>query len=335
MKKLSKRRALKWLLGTTVLLSGCLSESTRMPSAPHDTRQSYHRPLGLEIEYPDVAKCPSPETNAAAISRPPLALEDPSQLPVWDLSLSEAVELAMGHSPVVRQIGGSVVQTGSNGSRTVFDPSLSYADPNLGVEAALSAFDAQYAGQLFWNKNDQPINQIVNPLFAAFQPTVFQQDTATAIAGVSKTTATGATFGLQHQVIYDNNNRPSRLFPGDFTGFVQAEYRQPLLQGAGVEFNRIAGPQTVPGVYRGVLIARLNNDVSLADFEASVIQLVSDVEQAYWNSTSPTATSTRLSAAVKPHYRRISSKKCDCESVRDAATKRLKRKASSSNSNRN
>jgi outer membrane protein TolC len=31
-----------------------------------------------------------------------------------------------------------------------------------------------------------------------------------------------------------------------------------------------------------VLIARLNTDVSLADFESAVIQLVSDVENAYW-----------------------------------------------------
>ena len=37
------------------------------------------------------------------------------------------------------------------------------------------------------------------------------------------------------------------------------------------------------GQYNGVLIARINEDVSLADFETGVIQMVADVEQAYWN----------------------------------------------------
>jgi outer membrane protein TolC len=56
-----------------------------------------------------------------------------------------------------------------------------------------------------------------------------------------------------------------------------------LLQGAGVEFNRIAGPQNVPGVYTGVVLARLNADVALNDFEISVRDLVSNVENAYWD----------------------------------------------------
>jgi hypothetical protein len=55
------------------------------------------------------------------------------------------------------------------------------------------------------------------------------------------------------------------------------------LRGAGVNYNRIAGPNATAGAYNGVLLARLNTDVSLADFEAGVINLVNDVEQAYWD----------------------------------------------------
>ena len=58
--------------------------------------------------------------------------------------------------------------------------------------------------------------------------------------------------------------------------------RQPLLRGAGVQFNRIAGPGAQPGVYNGVMLARINTDIALADFEASVRNLVADVETAYW-----------------------------------------------------
>jgi len=54
------------------------------------------------------------------------------------------------------------------------------------------------------------------------------------------------------------------------------------LQGRGVDFNRIAGPNAVPGQYDGVLIRRIRSDISLADFEISVRDLVRDVENAYW-----------------------------------------------------
>jgi outer membrane protein TolC len=218
----------------------------------------------------------------------PLVVEDPSKLPAWELTLPQAIELALCNTPVLRSVGGSVLQGGSFlqggvGTATVLDPALADANPTTGVEAALSAFDAQYTGRLFWNKNDQPINQIVNPLFAAFQPQVFQQTLGTYSSEVAKTTATGARFAARHQVIYDYNNRPSRLFRSDYVGFFEAEYRQPLLQGSGTMFNRIAGPNAQPGQYNGVLIARINDDVSLADFESGVIQFVNDVEQSYWN----------------------------------------------------
>ena len=54
------------------------------------------------------------------------------------------------------------------------------------------------------------------------------------------------------------------------------------MQGAGTTYNRNAGPNGVVGQYNGVLIARINTDISLADFENGVIRLVNDVETAYW-----------------------------------------------------
>jgi outer membrane protein TolC len=62
----------------------------------------------------------------------------------------------------------------------------------------------------------------------------------------------------------------------------EAAIRQPLLQGAGIAFNRIAGPDARPGSYNGVLIGRINTDVSLADFEAAVRDLLLEVERTYW-----------------------------------------------------
>src|SRR5690606_14454359 len=77
------------------------------------------------------------------------------------------------------------------------------------------------------------------------------------------------------------------LFPSTYTGRVRLEARQPLWAGAGTEYTRIAGPiteqiQGVTGVQQGVVIARINNDIELADFELAIRDLVRDVESLYW-----------------------------------------------------
>ena len=56
-----------------------------------------------------------------------------------------------------------------------------------------------------------------------------------------------------------------------------------MFQGAGTRFNRIAGPNNAVGVYNGVAIARTNTDIALADFETRIRDLVSDVENTYWD----------------------------------------------------
>ena len=57
-------------------------------------------------------------------------------------------------------------------------------------------------------------------------------------------TITGGTFGVQNQTIYDNNNSPIRQkgVPSTFFTNYDFTFNQPLLQGAGLTYNRIAGP---------------------------------------------------------------------------------------------
>ena len=80
------------------------------------------------------------------------------------------------------------------------------------------------------------------------------------------------------------SNATTRRWSSSTTGTTtfQMEIRRPLLQGYGVEYNRIAGPGAIPGFNQGVLLARINTDIALATFEGSVRNLVSDVETAYW-----------------------------------------------------
>lgn len=266
-------------------LSGCGIAHKWIPPGPHDTRQSYHDNYGMRIEYPQVAQCMTEPVSAARTAVAPLSVEDPANLPTVDMTLAEAVQMAIRQSPVIRDIGGSVV-TNPGFVPTVFDPSLAHANPLTGVDAALSAFDAQWLSSLAWNKVDQPNNIATQGLGGVFTPSVLQGTGATFNAEVNKRTAQGGRFALRNITIYDYNNRPFRLFPSDFSGYVEAEWRQPLMRGAGTQFNRIAGPNSLVGQYNGVLIARINEDVALSDFEAAVIRLVGDVETAYWNLSS-------------------------------------------------
>lgn len=285
---------------------GCQSTHEVLPNlgpGPHDTTASYHDHVGLEIEYPDVKEAASAPRDAAMATEAPLAFADPASLPTFELTLDEAIEMAVGQSPVIRSLGGSIggsfgggvggvggvgggavvaggVSQSAFGATTVYDPALTYANPLGGVEAALSEFDAQVSGQLLGGKTDSPNNSQA-ALF--FQPSVTQTDSLNFASQISKTTATGGRFALRHIVNYSSSNQPFLAFPSSFTGWVEAEWRQPLMQGAGATYNRIAGPNSVIGQYNGVLIARINNDISLNDFEAAVITLVADVEQAYWN----------------------------------------------------
>ncbi len=264
----------------TLFSSGCGVINKVAPGpGPHDTRTSYHDTVGMQISYPDVRDCANEVAVVARTSASPLVAEDPANIPTFDLTLAEAVQMAVRQSPVVRELGGTLV-TQPVFSQTIYDPSLAHANPQQGVEAALAAFDTQFSGQLFWNKQDRPSN--IRGIGTQFTPPVFQGTTATYQTELSKRTAQGAQFALRHVTLYDRNNSPIRQFPSDFTGWVEAEWRQPLMRGAGTEFNRIAGPSGIIGQYNGVLIARVNEEVALAEFEAAVIRLVNDVEEAYW-----------------------------------------------------
>jgi len=276
------------LAASTLGNTGCRLAQA-IPDGPHDTKASYHDHAALRIEYPEVQRCVTPSVSAAAGTTAPHSLRDPSEIPAIELTLTEAVRRGLRFSPVLRSIGGTVV-TSPQAVSTVYDPALAHANPQLGVEAALAAFDAQYNQNLFWEKIDSPQNVPPPPpgLPPNFFVPVVQETQGTFTNELVKRTATGAQFTLRNNVFYNRTNRPFQRFPSSFTGFVEAEYRQPLMRGAGTQYNRIVGTGGnlgVIGQYNGVLIARVNEDVALADFEAAVISLVSDIEQAYWDLT--------------------------------------------------
>jgi outer membrane protein TolC len=296
-----------WVLLTSLMLvgSGCA------PRQPfyffEDGDLSHYVGAVQKMEYPDTCQEPLDE---AAGATDPLTLSNPNFDDIWELSLEEAIRTALENGKVLRNLGGRFAsfggprpQTGEpavslltapSQTPTVYDPAIVETDPFRGVESALALFDAQLTSSLTWDRQNRPQN--IDIAGGSIFPRVLVGDTGNWTTGITKRTATGATFGFSNQTLYDNNNSPIRerdpvtgqvVVPSTWTTNYDFNFNQPLLQGAGVTYNRIAGPDAFENLYgrpvfRGVLLARVNADISLADFEAGVRNLVSDTEQSYW-----------------------------------------------------
>lgn len=234
-----------------------------------------YRQVATQIEYPDVRAPVCPEV---ADTPAPRSLSAAAPQAFHDLSLEQAVQLALAHSRVMRDLGATVLRA-PGVVPTAYGPAQSESDPRYGVEAALSAFDTEFSTSAFFEKNDRALNNV----FFGGGTRELVQDSYVFQSQFSKRAVTGSQFTLRHRTDYDGNNAPGNAFGSAWNVNFETEFRHPLLQGAGVDYNRIAGPGATPGVYNGVLIARLNTDISLADFEAGVRNLVSDVENAYWD----------------------------------------------------
>ena len=261
------------MLWTGVFLGGC--RSSEKLSEPVSSLS----PVVQEIEYPDVERGAASLFDVEAIQEPPSARR-PQDSEKWPLTLDEAIRIALKNSQVVRDSGGRVVSA-PQGAVTVFDPAIQEADPRSGVEAALSAFDAQFSSNVIGEQTDRSFN---NVFFGGGQAGV-TTTTADVQTGISKQTATGTQFSVSNATNYNRSSIPPsdfQRFSSVFDTLVIGELRHPLLQGAGAEFNRIAGPNATPGNYNGVLMARISSDVSLADFEIQVRNLLRDVETTFW-----------------------------------------------------
>jgi outer membrane protein TolC len=238
-----------------------------------------------EIEYPIVDQ-PTPET--IVYSQKPRTVKELSEDAMWDMTLQEAMQLAIANNKMIRQRANSatLVQNPSL-SPSVYDPAIrqsGFLFGNRGVEAALADFDAQFTSGLVVGRNQSVFNQGGSTLAGGF---VNNSNTGVFTSSLSKVFATGGTLSLNHNWNYLDTNVPGVLFPSSYTGFLQAQFTQPLWGQSGVEYTRIAGPNrsgfgSITGVSQGVTIARINEDISLADFEQAVQSMVKDVEDLYW-----------------------------------------------------
>lgn len=233
--------------------------------------------LVYEVDYSDAYESPDPESE-------PLQTEEPwsirEELPeqYLDLTLEQALQLALQNATILRDLGGRIL-TAPETLEAIHNPGLKESDPRFGVEAALSQFDAQLHALGQFQKNDRAFNNF----FVGGGTQLFQQDYHNYQLELGKTTATGTKFTARGLADYDANNRAQNLFGSYWDTQAEMEVRQPLLQGAGTEFNRIAGPNGRPGALDGIVIARINADIAVTDFEVGLRNFVSNVENAYWD----------------------------------------------------
>jgi outer membrane protein TolC len=295
--------SIAWLLILTVAATGC------HPTQPfyfhEDGDLSHYIDHATEIAHPDVERASLAEVTQAA---PPLSVADPEFDNFLDVSLEECVGAALHNSSIIRNTA-AITQLGfADGllnrlaaSSTVYDSAILEAGTafgprqvnsntgslflsevsgratSQGVEDALSEFDAQFYTKLAYGTTDRPRNVQPNN---QFNPQQFTQRGSGAqansfLATLSKKTAGGGVFSLRNRTTYTSNNIPigvGRALPSDWVTEMEVEAQYPLLRNRGTMINRIP-----------VILARINTDISLADFEAAIRNLVLDVENAYWD----------------------------------------------------
>jgi len=241
------------LMGMLSLLAGCSSVPDLVPLVVHEQRT-------LPIREPaDIQLAPLPKLPAPATVTNPDTISAPK-----DLSLDEALRIALANSQAIRMLAGTdVVSSG----RTIYDAAIS----NTSIDVAKGVFDPVITARNTFTHTDQPL--------AIFDPTIpfgaripdDRIDNYELGLGISKKVVTGATVSLNET--YDVFRYPpgTAVLNPQYQSALALTVTQPLLQGAGVSAN------VAP-----ILIARLQTERSYFQLKDSVQELVRGVIQSYW-----------------------------------------------------
>jgi outer membrane protein TolC len=274
-----------------MLVPGCAGRDRNLTYIGDSEMKSFEG-SATRIESPDEVDHP---VDPLAGSDRPHTIRGRGHDEIWDLTLVEAIHLALVNNRIAKTRGdflsqGSAVLNNPDGVTSVYDPAIRESGVlfgTRGVESALAAFDTQWTTNMTWGRSLQIQN---NEFLAGGLPEggVLEQSTAAFSTGLTKNLAYGALVGVSHNWNYLQSNPDFQLFPSAYNGNVLLNYTQPLWAGAGADVNRIAGPIAlnvpgVSGVNQGVMVARINTDMSLLDFEAQIRNMVKDVEDVYWD----------------------------------------------------
>lgn len=247
---------------------------------------SYYKGAAGRIAYP-VVNTQTPVAVSSSIE-PRYVSRRTSDEP-REITLGEVIRTSLTQNKVIETsalggVGAKGVLTNPTVAASVYDPALQASGILFGrrsVEAALADFDTTFTSRLNFARTDlaTPPNSLAG-----------EGHTANFSSSLSKQFATGGIVSLNHDINY-NIDAPLDVATGvtpNYGGRLGLQVRQPLLAGAGVGYTRIAGPSNpafgaITGVSQGVVIARINEDVSIADFQIAVRNAIRDIESAYWD----------------------------------------------------
>lgn len=268
---------------------------------------SHYLETATEVAYPDLEQARLEDVTHA---KAPLTVADPEFKEFWDLTLQEAVSIALQNSKVLR--GGNepaldsqgnviaasdiLVQSGGNPVRfqaTIYDPAIQESNTlgivRSGVSSVNPASYLQSANTLEGGRGVEDAlaefdTQYSNSLFWTktdrprnfrasnfFIPVQHQTD-ATFRAELSKKSAVGTQFFFRNVTDYSRTNNPNRAVNALYTTAFEVEARQPLLRGRGAMVNRIP-----------VIVARIETDQELTDVEAQLQNMICNIEIRYWD----------------------------------------------------
>lgn len=237
------------LVAALVLCNGCLyGPAAILPE---------QRTLSIR-ETPEMPRAQIPD-----IPPPPTVTDPQTDAKDRNLSLDEAIHIALVNTKVVRVLAGN---TPVASGQTIYDAAIS----NTIIDQEQARFDPVLTVDNIFDRRETPFAEFA-PLPPKVRITGFRKDTYNLNAELSKTMLHGGTASVRV------TDQLSRFTPGVFPLNPENRYdvtlslTQPLLQGAGVPANMAP-----------IVIARINTERSYYQFKDSMQGLVRGVVDAYW-----------------------------------------------------
>lgn len=283
-------RVVRFSIATTLLTTimvGCASQKATICDLDYCddiSGISHYRERTSQVSYPCID---TPTAEAVASSQEPRSVLRRVDDAPREISLQDALLSALNQNEIIETsalggVGSKAVLTNPTNVASVYDPAIQSSGVLFGrrsVEAALADFDTTFNSSLTFSRTDLNVN--IGSLTGNGNQAGFT-------SSLSKQFANGGSLTLNNNWNFSNDAPNFGSNPINYFGGIGAEYRQPLLAGSGVDYTRIAGPANpnfgaITGVSQGVVIARINQDISVADFEISVRNALRDIENAYWD----------------------------------------------------
>ncbi len=276
-------------LSGSLLLSGCAATGKKtvndLQYLDGEKPIRYFKGHNTAMEHPAID---NETVENVQITEEPRSLQRRAEDEVREFSLDEAIITALQRNKVAESgalaaAGATRVLLTPDQINTVYDSAIQETGVlfgRRGLEAALSDFDTRWTTTMNWGRDKRMLH--------ATAPGRFTAETAAFSTGLDKALASGGTVGVFHTWDYLGQGAGTPFYPSTYSGSIGASVRQPLLAGSGTEFTRVAGPVrpgfgAIAGVSQGVVIARINQDITLADFEQAVRSGLRDIENAYWD----------------------------------------------------